>query len=414
MGATGNVASGRQLTKSWAARISVFLVVATAAGVLASCGTTMPPAVKARPLTIGAIFSLTGGGDVYGPQQERAAQLAVAQVNSAGGVNGTPIALKVLDDGSSPSSGRSAMRRLIDGYGAVAIMGPTLSDVAVKADPLANSLDTPVLAVSNTAPGIVGRCAYPCQWIWRDSLGEATAVPDAISYYLSTTHPSSAAIIHVEGDLLGIAEAQIAGSTFRAYGIPIATNISVPDSTAGLSSLVSRVTSADPGVVFIGTSYGAIAAAIVKDLVSEGFTGQIIGGNTFNSQVTLNQIGKAGTGSLSGAAWWSGNDFPANAAFISSYKQAFGVAPDQFAAQAYTGILILAQAMRHAGLGGTERYSLRVERERIQAALKTVALITPLGPFRFTKSHDVSQIAWVLRIDPSGLHELADFCNPGC
>jgi branched-chain amino acid transport system substrate-binding protein len=357
---------------------------------------------------------MTGGGDVYGPQQARGAELAVAQINAAGGVNGAPIRLQVVNDESSPAAGRTAMTTLINKYHVLAIMGPTLSDVAVKADPVADNLHTPVLAVSNTAPGIVGKCAYPCTWIWRDSLGESVAVPDAISYDLSTTHQSSAVTIHPTGDLLGTAEAQIADSTFRAYGIPVTMNIAIPDSTSGISSLVSEAISARPGIIFIGGSYGGVVAAVVHDLMKQGFTGQIVGGNTVNSQSTLNLIGTAGSGTLSGAAWWAGNDFPANSTFETAYYQAFGIAPDQFSAQAYTGILILAQAMRHAGLGKSAKYSPTEQRSMIQHALKTVALITPLGPFRFTKSHDVSQIAWILKISAVGTHELASFCNPEC
>ncbi len=306
------------------------------------------------------------------------------------------------------------MTQLIENYHALTVLGPTLSDVAVKADPIADRLHTPVLAVSNTAPGIVGKCAYPCTWIWRDSLGETVAVPDAISYYLSTTHQSSAVTIHTANDLLGITEARIAESVFREHGLSVPLKIVIPDSTTGLSSFVTTAISANPGIVFIGTSFGNVAAALVHDLRKQGYTGQIIGGNTFNSSLTLHLIGGTGAGALSGSAWWSGNDFPANSTFETAYEQAFGIAPDEFAAQAYTGILILAQAMRHAGLGGNTRYSLTQKRTMIQQALKTVALITPLGPFRFTKSHDVSQIVWILKINAAGSHQLVDFCNPGC
>ncbi len=403
-----------RIIKNFRNTITIIGVLLACAAILASCGSATTVAYKSHPLVIGAVFSITGGGDVYGPQQVRGAELAVAQINAEGGINGAPIHLQIINDGSSPTGGRLAMTNLIDRYHAVAIMGPTLSDVAVKADPIADSLHTPVLAVSNTAPGIVGKCAYPCTWIWRDSLGESVAVPDAISYALSVKHQSSAVTIHPNGDLLGTAEAQIADSAFRADGIPVTANIVIPDRASEISSLVAKAVSADPGIIFIGASYGNVAAAVVHDLVKQGFTGQIIGGNTFNSQSTLSLIGDTGAGALSGAAWWAGNDFPANSTFESAYNRAFGIAPDQFAAQAYTGILILAQAMRHAGLGGDTKYSPVEQRSMIQHALSTVALITPLGPFRFTKSHDVSQIAWVLKISPSGTHQLADFCNPGC
>src|SRR5471030_2047684 len=187
---------------------SVMIVLAVAA--LAGLGGSQTQAATPTKnvLTIGAVLSLTGGGNVYGPQQAKAAELAVAQINAAGGIGGVPVRLVILDDKSDPSAGKAAMRQLIQKDDAIAILGPTLSLVAVAADPIADSLKTPVVAISNTANGIVGKCAYPCTWIWRDSLGESIAVPANISEYTVEAHPSSAAILYASGDVLGSDEAE--------------------------------------------------------------------------------------------------------------------------------------------------------------------------------------------------------------
>ncbi|HEY2074046.1 MAG TPA: ABC transporter substrate-binding protein, partial [Gaiellaceae bacterium] len=154
-------------------------------------GASTPP-----PISIGAVFSTIGSGNVFGPQQLKGAQLAIAQINDAGGVNGSKLRLVEQNDDSDPASGAVAMRTLIQRNGVVAVIGPTLSQVAFKADPVANELKTPVLGVSNTASGLVGTCAFSCTWSWRDSLGEAIAVPADIAAYAFEVHPGTAAIVY--------------------------------------------------------------------------------------------------------------------------------------------------------------------------------------------------------------------------
>ncbi len=364
------------------------------------------------PIKIGTLFSTIGSGNVFGPQQLKGAQLAVGQINDAGGVNGARIELVEQNDDSDPKAGTIAMRTLIQHDGVIAVLGPTLSAVAFSADPVANQLATPVLGVSNTAAGIVGTCSYSCRWSWRDSLGEAIAVPADITEYTLEAHPSSAAIVYARGDVLGIQEAKLAVESFRRNGVRLTADVAVP-ATGSVAAGVERALAGHPQVLFIGTVSGQTAAAAIKAAERAGFTGTFLGGNTMNSDATAKLAGGDGTGARSASAWYRGNDFPANSAFVTAYRQTYGTNPDQFATQAYVGVEILADAMQRAGVG-TSTKPIAAKRTLLQRALPGVALLTPLGPFRFTSEHDVSQIVWILAMDGQGGHRLAGFCNPEC
>jgi branched-chain amino acid transport system substrate-binding protein len=307
------------------------------------------------------------------------------------------------------------MRRLIVRDGAVAVLGPSLSIVALQADPVANTLRTPVVAVSNTANGIVGKCAYPCAWIWRDSLGEAVAVPANVDAYVRAANPSTAAVLATDNDVLGADEAQIATSSFVSDGVRVVANVRIPplyvDSDT-IDPFVAKAIKGKPKVLFLGSSSGSIVAQMIRSARADGYTGAILGGNTMNSLTTTHAAGVPGAGARSGAAWYAANDFPANVAFMTAYARAYGKDADQFAAQAYTGVEILAAALAASPPApGEPAASVRAG---IQAELKNVALTTPLGPFRFTANHDVEQIVWILAMNGRGGHDLADFCNPGC
>ena len=140
------------------------------------------------------MFSITGSGEPYGRSQVQGVNLALDQINAAGGINGAHLNLSISDDASDPSTTAANMTTLAN-RGPLAVLGPTFTNSAYVADPVANTLGVPVLAVSNTGPGIVGNCSYPCTWIFRDSLGEATGIPVNVNTYLEKSHPKKAVVI---------------------------------------------------------------------------------------------------------------------------------------------------------------------------------------------------------------------------
>lgn len=362
------------------------LAFATAAHATAGPGASARPA---PPLTLGAIVSLTGAAGAEGREQLAAMRLAVEQANRAGGV---PLRLTPVDDGSDPARAAGAMRRLIEAGGAVAVLGPTLSQAALRADPVAERLRTPVLAVSDTAEGVVG------PWVWRDSLGLETSVPAEIASVVQREAPARAVVLQDRGDLVGAEEAQAARRALVRNGV--ATRV---------ESHVAAALAARSDVVFVGTSFAGTAAAEIRALRGGGFRGTILGGTIVDGATTLRLAGPAARGVESGAAWYAGNGFAANTGFVRAYEQAYRAAPDQFAVQAYVGVQILADALASVDASG----SLPAQRAELQAALGGVALWTAMGPVRFTPAHDVEQIVWILRADGRGHQRLVGFCDGG-
>src|SRR5205085_3745028 len=141
------------------------ITLAACAGTGTSGGTGAPStATGGRPdVKVGVVISLTGVGNVYGPTQKNGVELAAQRINDAGGVSGAKLVLVIDDDQSTTDGGVTAFRKQTSQDRVVAILGPTLSNTAVAAHPVAQSAQTPVIAISNTGDGIVGKCDYgPC------------------------------------------------------------------------------------------------------------------------------------------------------------------------------------------------------------------------------------------------------------
>ena len=372
------------------------LVAGILAATLIACGGEDDPDWSGREIAIGSVFSTSGVGTDYGPQQLKAAKLAIDQVNADDDMNGAKLTLVQRDDRSDPARSATEMRSLIEQEEVMAVLGPTFSNSAAEADPVANELSTPVLAVSNTGPGIVGDCPYPCDFIFRDSLGEETAIPANISQAVSGASGETAAIAYPEDDPFGETTAGIAENAFEAKGIEV---LASTDSPAGLGlALQGR-----PDLLMITASSGEAAAGLIVEARSKGFSGVILGGNAFNSAATSRAAGRDGQGAQSAAAWFADNGSEENREFITAYRAAWGERPDQFAAQAYTGVLILAEAIGDADLGFTD---LAADRKALRDAMGGVELDTPLGDFSFTADRDVSQPIWIVEMDGKGGFEL--------
>ena len=391
--------------------LAVGLVLAlglAACGSSGGGGSTGSSNYQGKTLNFGAVFSLTGGGGVYGPQQQNGVQLAEEVINKNGGVNGAKIAFDIKDDASDKTQSAQVTQTMIQQGQVMALLGPTLSNSAVAAHPIADNLKVPMLAVSTTGFNIVGNCPYPCTYIFRDSLGEQTAIPADIKAYADKAHPKTGVLLYPNDDKFSSDGAQVVKDNVGANGISLLDTIQFTKAESDLSPYVTRAVQKHPDVIFI-TSLGAIPSKIMITARQQGFTGQFLGGNGFNTAAVSKAAGQAGKGAQSASAWYIGNDFKSNAEFVKAYKDKFSQDPDQFSAQAYTGVLILADAAKRANLSFSD---LPGDRNKFRDALEKTNIDSPLGPFQFTKDHDVKQTIWVIAMDGNGGFTLVTSIKP--
>ena len=153
------------------------------------------------------------------------------------------------------------------------------------------------------------------------------------------------------------------------------------------------------------SSLGAIPAKIMIEARNQGYTGPFLGGNGLNTYQVSQQAGAAGQGAQSGSGYFVGADTATNKSFVDAYKAKFKDSsgqpqlPDQIAAQAYTAVLIYAEAAKNANLTFS---GLAKDRDSLRPALEKVNIDTPMGQFSFTSQHDVHQKVWINAFDGNG------------
>jgi len=117
---------------------------------------------------------------------------------------------------------------------------------------------------------------------------------------------------------------------------------------------------------------------------------RFIGGNGFNSPKLAEIAGAAADGTLVGSPWFLTKKDEVNQKFVKAYKEKYGDDPDQFAAQAYDTMYMVAKAINAAG--GTEP-------EKLREALQKTKSHGVMGPFSFTEGRDPADASGVVVLE---------------
>jgi branched-chain amino acid transport system substrate-binding protein len=128
-------------------------------------------------IQVGAVISETGAASVYGDDVKRGLDLALAEINDAGGLDGTPITLTYRDDETNPDKGVQVVQELIDEVGAKVIIGAVSSRVTLAIGPICQEKGVVMLSPTASAPEIseLGEYVYRN---YPSDIVEATAMAD--------------------------------------------------------------------------------------------------------------------------------------------------------------------------------------------------------------------------------------------
>jgi branched-chain amino acid transport system substrate-binding protein len=321
-------------------------------------------------VNVGVLFGLSGDIAVYGEGQQNGVQLAVKQINESGYL-GQNITLEALyeDTGASGEGAIAAMEAVI-GKDVVAVIGPTLSTQAFSADPIAQESSVPVLGVSNTANGITDMGTY----VFRDSLPESSVIPGTVSQATDILDLKKAGVFWGSDDDFTASGYDVFVGALNDNGVEIVADETFARGDVDFNAQLTKIIAENPDVIVV-SALAQEAVLIISQARSLGFENTIIGGNGLNSPTIISQGGAAAEGVIVGAAWNIASDAALSQEFTLAFEAAYDVKPDQFAAQAYTGMWLIATAVRHAD---------SVDPAAIRDALAAIeSFDSPLGNFSF-------------------------------
>jgi branched-chain amino acid transport system substrate-binding protein len=337
-----------------------------------------PNPVSAQ-IKIGVAEALTGNAAQYGVPIRKGFELAAGEINGAGGINGKKLELIIEDEQGKKEEAINVFRKLIFQDKVVMLFGPTLSNSAQASDPVAQAAKVVVFGTSNTADGITSIGNY----VFRNSVTEADILPVTLKVAAKNTGLKKVAVLYGNDDIFTKSGYDNFIKALRAAKIPVTTTETFAKGDVDFKPQLTKIRSSNADAIVL-SALVAEGGPIMVQARQLGITLPVIGGNGMNSPRVF-ELAKDNADNLwVGSPWSVENSAGENKRFISAFQKAHGGTPDQFAAQAYDAMYIVAQALRKTKLTG----KLEADRSALRDALPATQWNGATGPFKFRQVND--------------------------
>ncbi len=332
---------------------------------------------QAAEVRLGVAAALTGPVAKYGVPIRNGFTLAAEEVNAKGGVNGHLLVLVVEDEQAKKEEAINVFKKLIFQDKVLAIFGPTLSNSAFAADPIANQAKVVVFGTSNTANGITDMGP----WTFRNSIMEADVLPVTVREAVKKFNIKKVAVLYGNDDAFTKGGYDVFKVVLEAQNIPVTNTETFARGDVDFRAQLTKIKAQNPDAI-VCSALAEEAANIILQARNLGITVPFVGGNGFNSAKLFEIAKAAADNTIMGGPWAAESSSARNKGFVAAYTRKYGAEPDQFAAQAYDALYIVAQALKTVKLTG----SLEKDRQALRDALPLVKLEGATGSFTFRKA----------------------------
>ena len=195
-----------------------------------------------------------------------------------------------------------------------------------------------------------------------------------------------------------VSSAKTFEEALREQGVAIVETQTFADGDTNFQAQLTRVAAAKPEALAVSALYKEAALLLIQAR-QQGINLPVMGGNGFNDPELIKIAGEAAEGALVGSPWYAGKDDPAVRDFVEEYKKRYNTVPNQFAAQAYDALGIMAEALETEGAAAD-----RARFRDALAAIKDYQGVT--GRFSFDENGNPLMDAMVLQIVGGTYREL--------
>ena len=357
------------MTRSIAIRSHALLTALVAAGAFASAA--------AADIKLGAAEALSGPAGQYGQSIKNGLELAVAEINASGSLKGHKLVLQVEDEQGKKEQAIDVFKKLIFQDKVLMTFGPTLSNSAQAADPIAQAAKVVVFGTSNTADGITSIGDY----VFRNSVTEADVLPETLRVAIKHANIKKVAVLYGNDDVFTKSGYDAFKKALETLKVPVTTTETFAKGDVDFKAQLTKIKASGADAIVLSALI-AEGAPIMVQARQLGIDLPFIGGNGMNS-VKVFDLAKDKSDNLwVGSPWALGSQTKENQHFVVAYTQKYKAAPDQFGAQAYDAVAIVAKALGKIKLSG----NLEADRQALRDALPTVTHTGATGPFKFRQA----------------------------
>jgi branched-chain amino acid transport system substrate-binding protein len=298
-------------------------------------------AKKTEEIRIGEFGSLTGTTATFGISTKNGIDLAVDEINSAGGIEGKLLKVTVEDDQGRPEEANTAVKKLIEQDRVIAVLGEVASSRSLAGAPNCQNSGIPMITPSSTNPKVTQVGDFIFRVCFTDDFQGKVA---AVFAYDSLGVKKAAILRDIKNDY-SVGLAHFFDNTFVSRGGRIVADESYSEGDVDFKAQLTAIKAKSPEVIFVPGYYTEVGL-IARQARELGIAAPLLGGDGWVSDRLIEIGGQALNGCYFTNHYWDGDPDPAVQSFVSTYKKRFGCNPDALAALGYDAAKFLTAGLK--------------------------------------------------------------------
>ena len=294
-------------------------------------------------IVLGGLAPLTGDVSVYGIAVNNGVQIAVDEVNAAGGIDGKEVKYVVYDERGDAAEAVNAYNRLVQNDGAVAIVGDVTTNPCMAVFQQSQNDGIPIITASGTGDVLTTYGDNLFRACFMDSFQGGLMA----SYAYERLGARSAAVLFDNSDdySVGLKDAFVAQAA--EDGLEVVAVESFTDGDVDFRAQLTNIAANDIDILYLPIYYENLAL-IAPQAREVGITATIVGGDGYDG--VLSVIEESNLSSLEGCfyschAYIDENSEGGLADFVKKYEDLYGETPNMFAALGYDAAMLMMNAI---------------------------------------------------------------------
>lgn len=319
-------------------------------------------------IKVGGIAELTGDIPAVGASFKNAAEMAVAKINDAGGldVGGKKYMIELIieDNAGKADQSASAAQKLITQDNVVAIIGPNASRYAIPASEIAESNKVALISPWSTNPKTTldANTNAPKQYVFRACFIDPFQGRVVAKFALEQLKATKAAVLYDVASEYNKGIAEFFKQTYEENGGTVVAFETYTTGDKDFNAQLTKIKETAPEVIFLPNYYSEVPLQI-QQAHALGIEVPFLGSDSWGSSELLSLCGADCEGYYFSTHYAADNATPVAKEMIDAYKTKYGNTPDDVAALTYDAFGLLWQALQTAG---------KVDRQAVRDALAKI------------------------------------------
>ena len=294
-------------------------------------------------LPIGVVLPITGRlASTFGVPIGAGFELALEEIKDSQ-LGGSSIKFIIEDDQSTVEGAVEAYNKLIYQDSVPVILGPATSSQSATAFPIAQENGIVAFSPTSAARGLsaIG------DFVFRAALTTDVLIPSGIETTAAKLGYKTAATMYDESDVFSTDSDQAVKEALAANGVELLITETFQGGDTDFTAQLTRIKDTNPDVIFV-SSLSPEKPGILTQGRQLGIPDSVPFVMRTLTIADVQAAGDAAEGAITFVGWASAADTPGNQAFVQNYTEKYGVEPSNYAARAYAGLHILAEAIANA------------------------------------------------------------------